>query len=99
MIQHEDQSGPSTSGCEGLPVLLLIALIEVVQVADVCSFDAHQAGQTLHVFITADREMTWGIYFYEVMLSRQNEGILNHVSPLRLNISRCLSTTGTFFPY
>lgn len=38
-----------------LPVLLFIALIKVVQIADICRFDAHQTGQTLHVFIAVGR--------------------------------------------
>lgn len=46
--------GPPTCSCDGLLILVFIALIEVVQVADVCGFDAHQAGQTLHVFITEE---------------------------------------------
>jgi len=38
------------------PVLLFVTLVEVVHVADVSGFDAHQAGQTLHVFITEEQE-------------------------------------------
>lgn len=45
-----------TCSSDGLLVLLFIALIEVIQVADICGFDAHQAGQTLHVFITEEQE-------------------------------------------
>lgn len=45
-----------TCGSHRLLIFLFIALIEVVQVADICGFDAHQAGKTLHVFITEEQE-------------------------------------------
>lgn len=60
---HRDQKEEATV-CVSLPtcssdrllVLLFIALIEVIQVADICGFETHQAGQTLHVFITEERK-------------------------------------------
>lgn len=50
-----DQRVDCTCSRQGLLVLFLVALIEVVQISDVCGFDAHQAGETLHVFITEDK--------------------------------------------
>lgn len=48
-----------TCSTDRLPVLVFVALVEVVQVADICGFDAHQAGQTLHVFIAAESRQTF----------------------------------------
>lgn len=59
---HRDQRGDacvSTCSSDRLLVLLFVALVEVVQVADISGFDAHQAGQTLHVFITGDTRETF----------------------------------------
>lgn len=52
----------STCSSDRLLVLLFIALIEVVQVANICGFDAHQAGQTLHVFITKEQKAIKATY-------------------------------------
>lgn len=54
--KEEDASAPPTHSGDRLFVLLFITLVEVVEVADVSGFDAHQAGQTLHVFITEGRQ-------------------------------------------
>lgn len=40
-----------TCRSDGLLVLFLVTLVKVVQIADICRFDAHQTGQALHVFI------------------------------------------------
>lgn len=45
-----------TSGGGGLPLLVLVALVEVIQVSDVGGLHAHQAGQTLHVLITGGQQ-------------------------------------------
>lgn len=41
-----------TCRSDGLLVLVFVTLVKVVQIADICWFDAHQTGQALHVFIT-----------------------------------------------
>lgn len=45
-----------TSGGGGLPLLVLVALVEVIQVSNVGGLHAHQAGQTLHVLITGGQQ-------------------------------------------
>lgn len=59
-VQRGNCDGVSLHTCGGrrLPVLFFIALVEVFQVADICGFDAHQAGETLHVFITEEQRQT-----------------------------------------
>lgn len=47
-----------TCGRDGLLVLLFVTLIEVIQIADISGFDAHQTGQTLHVFIAEEQTNT-----------------------------------------
>lgn len=61
-VSDLDQTGDacvSTCSSDRLLVFLFVALVEVVQVADISGFDAHQAGQTLHVFITEDTRETF----------------------------------------
>lgn len=71
--QREDACVP-TCGSDRLLVLLFVALVEVVQVADVSGFDAHQAGQTLHVFITEEEEEERSCYrFNKQQLCTQAE--------------------------
>lgn len=58
--EEKEERTPSedvpTCSSDRLLVLLFITLIEVIQVANICGFDAHQAGQTLHVFITKEQK-------------------------------------------
>lgn len=47
---------PTSGSGGGLPLLVLVALVEVIQVSDVGGLHAHQAGQTLHVLITGGQQ-------------------------------------------
>lgn len=39
-------------------LILLILLLKVIQVADVCLFHAHQAGQALHILVPGQEKVT-----------------------------------------
>lgn len=78
----------STCCSDGLPVLLFIALIEVVHVADVCGFDAHQAGQTLHVFITEEQGHEWTFIAHNIYTQIQKKHLKYSMSSFK-----CLTET------
>ena len=70
-----------TCGSDGLLLLLFVTLIEVIQVADVSGFDAHQTGQTLHVFIAEEQTFIISLETQETLL------MTNNIKLLRLHLS------------